>query len=107
MDYLFLIPEGILNIFKNLQKKSLLNKKDILVDPLGKQCIEMLVRDILHANPILEFYREIFVLTDKENKKSIETNNVSVTFYPGFTTSFMETDGGNYLNVSIFHYNIL
>ena len=50
MDYLFLIPEGILNIFKNLQKKSLLNKKDILVDPLGKQCIKMLVRDMQTQN---------------------------------------------------------
>ena len=92
--------EYILNIQK-FAKEVVINQKDIHVDPLGKQCIEMLVRDILHANPKLEFYRDIFVLTDKENKKSIETNNVSVTFYPGFTTSFMETDGGNYLNVTL------
>ena len=92
--------EYILNVQK-FSKEIIINQKDIHIDPLGKQCIELLVRDILHANPKLEFYRDIFVLTDKANKKSIETNNVSVTFYPGFTTSFMETDGGNYLNVAL------
>ena len=59
----------------------------------------MLVRDILHANPKLEFYKDLFVLTN--NKKGIETKNVSVSFYPGFTTSFIETDSGNYLIVTL------
>ena len=35
------------------------------------------------------------------NKKTIETKNVSISFYPGFTTSFMETDSGKYLNVTL------
>ena len=34
-------------------------------------------------------------------KKKIETDRVSITFYPGFVTSFMETDKGNYLNVTL------
>jgi hypothetical protein len=34
-------------------------------------------------------------------KQAIETDRVSITFYPGFITSFMETDKGNYLNVTI------
>ena len=92
--------EYVLNM-QTFAKEVVINQKDIHINPLGKQCIEMLVRDILHANPKLEFYRDIFVLTDKGNKRTIETKNVSVTFYPGFTTSFMETDGGNYLNVTL------
>ena len=59
----------------------------------------MIIRDILHSNPRLEFYKGIFVITDEKHK--IETDNVSVTFYPGFTTSFMETEKGNYLNVTL------
>ena len=47
----------------------------------------------------MEFHRDIFVNIRKKQK--IETDRVSITFYPGFTTSFMETDRGNYLNVTI------
>jgi hypothetical protein len=36
-----------------------------------------------------------------KTKKAIETNNVSISFYPGFITSFVETDSGNYLNVTL------
>ena len=34
---------------------------------------------------------------EKNEKKVIGNYN----FYPGFTTSFIETDGGNYLNVTL------
>lgn len=34
-------------------------------------------------------------------KKNIESENTSVNFYPGFTTSFIETDKGNFLNVTL------
>ena len=88
----------------------------------------MLIRDILHSNPKLEFYKGIFVYKDRENKEDEENeeeeenegnkinenkdkeNNVknieskengSINFYPGYTTSFMETEGGNYLNVTL------
>jgi aubergine-like protein len=84
------------NKFENERK---IKKEDIQKDPLSKQFIEMIIRDILHANPRLEFYKGFFVITDDKHK--IETENVSVTFYPGFTTSFMETDSGNYLNVTL------
>ena len=76
-----------------------IKQEDIQKDPLTKQFIEMIIRDILRANPKLEFYKGLFVLTD--HKKKIETDRVSITFYPGFTTSFMETDRGNYLNVTL------
>ena len=85
--------------FDKLENERIIKQEDIQKDPLSKQFIEMIIRDILHANPRLEFYKGIFVITD--DKQKIETDKVSVTFYPGFTTSFMETDSGNYLNVTL------
>ena len=76
-----------------------IKQEDIQRDPLTKQFIEMIIRDILRANPKLEFYKGLFVLGNEKQK--IETDRVSITFYPGFTTSFMETDKGNYLNVTL------
>ena len=76
-----------------------INQNDISKDPLSKQFIEILIRDILHGNPNLEFYKGLFVL--KSEKKVIESKYGSVNFYPGYTTSFMETEGGNYLNVTL------
>ena len=77
-----------------------INQNDLEKDPLTKQFIEILIRDILRANPDLDFYRGLFVL--KNQKKVIESkNNGSVNFYPGYTTSFMETESGNYLNVTL------
>ena len=76
-------------------KQKVIDKKNINKDPLGKQFIEILIRDILHSNPKLEFYRDLFVLT--EEKKIID----NIIFYPGFTTSFIETEKGNFLNVTL------
>ena len=61
--------------------------------------MKILIRDILRANPNLDFYRGLFVL--KNQRKVIDSKNGSVNFYPGYTTSFMETEGGNYLNVTL------
>ena len=76
-----------------------INQNDLEKDPLTKQFIEILIRDILHGNPNLEFYKGLFVL--KNQKQVISGKNGSVNFYPGYTTSFMETEGGNYLNVTL------
>ena len=76
-----------------------INQNDLEKDPLTKQFIEILIRDILHGNPNLDFYKGLFVL--KSQKKVINGKNGSVNFYPGYTTSFMETEGGNYLNVTL------
>ena len=81
------------------ESERVIKQEDVQRDPLTKQFIEMIIRDILRANPKLEFYKGLFVLSDE--KKKIETDRVSITFYPGFTTSFMETDKGNYLNVTL------
>ena len=76
-----------------------INQNDLEKDPLTKQFIEILIRDILHGNPDLEFHKGLFVL--KNQKKKIEGKYGSINFYPGYTTSFMETEGGNYLNVTL------
>ena len=84
--------------FQKLAKKKVINKDDIHHNPLAKQFIEMIIKDILHSNPKLEFYKGLFVLN--KNQK-IKSDKFVVNFYPGFATSFMETDSGNYLNVTI------
>ena len=81
------------------EQKRLIKQEDIKKDALAKQCIELIIKDVLHSNPKLEFHRDIFVNTTKKQK--IQTEKVSITFYPGFVTSFMETDKGNYLNVTL------
>ena len=81
------------------ESERVIKQEDVQRDPLTKQFIEMIIRDILRANPKLEFYKGLFVLSNE--KKKIETDRVSITFYPGFVTSFMETDKGNYLNVTL------
>jgi len=85
--------------FNNFENKKTIEQKDIQTDPLSKQFIEMIIRDILRSNPKLEFYKDVFVMTN--DRKTIETKNFSISFYPGFTTSFMETDSGKYLNVTL------
>ena len=90
--------EYVIQIAKCEQER-LIKQEDIKKDPLAKQCIELIIKDILHSNPKLEFHKDIFVNTKRKQK--IQTDRVSITFYPGFVTSFMETDKGNYLNVTL------
>ena len=44
----------------------IIKQEDIQKDPLSKQFIEMIIRDILRANPKLEFYKDLFALTNKK-----------------------------------------
>ena len=78
-------------------KEKVINQLDLEKDDLTKKYIEMLIRDILHGNSNLELYKGLFVL--KNDRKDIESYKAkgSITFYPGYTTSFMETEKGNYL----------
>ena len=77
--------------------------KELGNDPLTKQFIELLIKDILHANPDLDFYKGVFILNS--NKKEINNSEnkkiYPVYFYPGYSTSFMETEDGYYLNVTL------
>ena len=89
--------EYIIQLKKNKQSRTI-KQQDLEKDPLTKQFIEFLIRDILHANPNLEFFKGLFV---SKSEISIQSEKFQVNFYPGYTTSFMETDGGNYLNVTL------
>ena len=89
--------EYIIQLKKNKQSRTI-KQQDLEKDPLTKQFIELLIRDILHANPNLEFFKGLFV---SKSEISIQSEKFQVNFYPGYTTSFMETDGGNYLNVTL------
>ena len=42
--------------FNNFGNKKTIKQEDIQKDPLSKQFIEMIIRDILRSNPKLEFY---------------------------------------------------
>ena len=85
--------------FNKFENERIIRQGYINKDPLTKQFIEMIIRDILNANPRLELYKGFFIITD--DKHRIETDNVSLSFYPCFTISFIETDSGNYLNVTL------
>jgi aubergine-like protein len=76
-----------------------LKNENIENDEFAKQIIEILVREILSANPNLDLYRNLFV--NKNYKKQISTDRVSIDFYPGFTTSFVYTSKGPFLNVTL------
>ena len=87
--------------FKKYKNMKIIRQQDVQKDALTKQYIELLIKDILHSNKNLEFYKDAFVM--KEEKITIDNNGVKVDFYPGFTTSFVETERGNFLNVSLKH----
>ena len=76
-----------------------LKNENIKDDPLAKQIIETLIRDILSSNPDLEFYRNLFV--NKKNKRQIESGKDKIDFFPVFTTSFVYTMNGSFLNVTL------
>ena len=46
-----------------------LNQNDVDSDSLTKQYIEILIKDILHSNPKLEFYKGLFVIKNKEGEE--------------------------------------
>ena len=77
----------------------IIKKEDIKKDSLTKQFIEIIIKDILLSNPNLDFDKGLFVL--KENKMKIESERVSINYYPGFINKFIETEKGNYINVSL------
>jgi aubergine-like protein len=87
--------------FQQGTNMKIIKQEDVQRDPLAKQYIELIIRDILHSNTKLEFFKDIFVMTDE--KISIDIQGVAVDFYPGFATSFVETDKGNFLNVTLKH----
>ena len=77
----------------------IITQDNLQKDPLTKKLFEAIIKEILYANPRLESYKEFFVKTnDKEN---IEKENVSITFYHGFTINLFQADDRNFLNVTL------
>ena len=82
---------------QNFSNQKIIKQEDVKKDKLTKQYIEIIIKDILLSNPNLDFDKGLFVL--KGNKKRIESNKVSINYYPGFITKFIETEKGNFINV--------
>lgn len=68
-------------------------------DPLGKQCLELMLRNILQCNPNLAFYRNLMVNISQH--RIVQSDKTKIQFFPGFTTSFMLTANGTFLNVTL------
>ena len=85
-----------INKFSN---EKIIKKEDVKKDSLTKQFIEIIIKDILLSNPNLDFDKGLFVL--KGNKIKIESERVSINYYPGFINKFIETEKGNFINVSL------
>ena len=85
-----------INKFSN---EKIIKKEDVKKDSLTKQFIEIIIKDILLSNPNLDFDKGLFVL--KGNKMKIESGSVSINYYPGFINKFIETEKGNFINVSL------
>ena len=81
---------------------TVINEKDAMKNEIQKHFIELIVKDILLANPNIERFKDTYIMLDR-----VETLNIdkfsSVNFYPGFRTSFVETDKGMFLNVVLTH----
>ena len=79
-----------------------INEKDINENPIQKHFIELIIKDILLSNPNVERFKDTYIMLNKKEKIDINENS-SVNFYPGFRTSFVETDRGKFLNVVLTH----
>jgi len=65
----------------------------------SKILLELIIKDILKANPYIDFYKNLYCKNNE--KKTIVGNNFKVDFYPGYTTSIVNTQNGIYLNVQL------
>ena len=53
----------------------------------------------MKANPYIDFYKNLYVKNNE--KKSVSGTGFKVDFYPGYTTSIVNTQNGIYLNVQL------
>ena len=59
----------------------------------NKNLIELIIKDILLANPNIKRFEDVYIL---QNESKLEKPFI---FYPGYKVSMIETDRGNLLNV--------
>ena len=79
-----------------------IKEEEIRKSPLQKHFIELIIKDILLANPDVERFKDTYILKNKGESFPI-SENTSINFYPGYRTAFVETDGGMFLNVVLTH----
>lgn len=91
IDYTLII-DPFTNRFK-------INDENPLQNPAIKQIYELIFKEVLRANPNLEFYRNLFVKTNEV--KPISSSKNKIDFYPGYLSSIIYTPYGPFLNVSI------
>ena len=88
--------------FEKYKNKRTIKQENIQNDDqVAKNYIELLIKDILLSNKKLDYYKRLFINLDEKRELYSEKNNLSVNFYPGYTTSFIETQAGKFLNVSL------
>ena len=90
--------------FQKYTNEKIIRENDIQKDELSKCCIEILIKDILNSNKNLDFFKGIYLRKGNENDDIIiesKKYDKRYIFNSGFTTSFVETEAGNYLNVNL------
>lgn len=91
IEYIFII-DPYTNQFK-------INDENPLQNPAIKQIYELIFKEVLRANPNLEFYKNLFVKSNEV--KSISSSRNKIDFYPGYSSSIIYTPYGPFLNVNI------
>lgn len=86
-------------IIRKTQEIINVNDKSSQYHPSSKILLELIIKEILKLNPNIEFYKNLFV--KKNEKKPINGTGFQVDFFPGYTTSIVNTELGLYLNVQI------
>ena len=81
------------------QKQIVIDLSKFEIDPKINKSIKIILKNILHSNPNLEFYGNLFV--NKNEKKIIYGDGIDVCLYRGFTTNFKITEKGLFLNVAL------
>lgn len=76
-----------------------LNNISARENPASKILLELIIKEILKANPYIDFYKNLYVKNNE--KKAVSGSGFKVDFYPGYTTSIVNTQNGIYLNVQL------
>jgi aubergine-like protein len=86
-------------IIRKTQEIINVNDKSSQYHPSSKILLELIIKEILKLNPNIDFYKNLFV--KKNERKLIDGTGFQVEFFPGYTTSIVNTELGLYLNVQI------
>jgi aubergine-like protein len=74
-------------------------EEQIKTKPAIKTILEIMIKDIIRANPAIKFVKNLY--GKKYDEKSVRSKNNSISIFPGFTTKIVILENGIYLNVDI------